>query len=306
MAGVHRTSSLKFEHPGLGTTATRIGDRLVLQNDIGETDAHVIVISVENGEVSIAYSDVHANRLEFFEDLLRVAGFAWEETATRTASSALAREDYFLAVGRCRPPSPADLETTLTTVGSKVVFLIDWNRARKELRAFMRNPEAVSLLKWSATEEVGHRAFLLLGGGALILEAIDLAPKGQLHYRERLSEVLGTTRTRQYFQWVFRTAAHGLVFGQPRVSVRDGSRPTPALLSHASTRTCSGCASSRPPSWSSSLPPWRTPSPPSRKARAPTSRNAARRGPRAGRRTRTRSWSGCGQSPAVRQSRPLP
>ncbi|MGD0250591.1 MAG: hypothetical protein ABSB97_06890, partial [Thermoplasmata archaeon] len=221
MAGVHRTAPLKFEHPGLGTTATRIGERLVIQNDIGETDAHVIVVSVEAGEVAVAYSDVHANRLEFFEDLLRTAGFAWEETATRTTSNALERQDYFLAVGRCRPPSPADLETTLATLGSKVVFLIDWNRARKELRAFMRNPEAVSLLKWSATEEVGHRAFLLLDGRALILEAIDLAPKGQLHYRERLSEVLGATRTRQYFQWVFRTAAHGLASGDPRVLLRD-------------------------------------------------------------------------------------
>jgi len=221
MVGVHRTAPLKFDHPGLGTTATRIGERLVIQNDIGETDAHVVVISVENGEVSIAYSDVHANRLEFFEDLLRTAGFAWEETATRTASRALEKEDYFLVVGRCHPPSPADLETTLTTVGSKVVFLIDWNRARKELRAFMRNSDAVSLLKWSASEEVGHRAFLLLGGGALILEAIDLAPKGQLHYRERLSEVLGTTRTRQYFQWVFRTAGHGLASGESRVLLRD-------------------------------------------------------------------------------------
>jgi len=101
------------------------------------------------------------------------------------------------------------------------VFLIDWNRARKELRVFMRNPEAVALLKWAATEEVGHRAFLLLGGSALVLEAIDLAPKGQVHYRERLSEVLGPTRSRQYFQWLFRTATHGLRSGQPRLLLRD-------------------------------------------------------------------------------------
>jgi len=221
MVGLHRTAPLKFEHPGLGTTATRIGERLVLQNDIGETEAHVIVISVENGEVSVVYSDVHGSRLEFFQDLLRATGFVWEETATRTASSDLARGEYFLASGRCRPPSRADLEATLTSVGSKIVFLIDWNRARKDLRVFMRNPEAVALLKWAATEEVGHRAFLLLGGSALVLEAIDLAPKGQVHYRERLSEVLGPTRTRQYFQWVFRTASHGLTSGQPRLLLRD-------------------------------------------------------------------------------------
>ena len=221
MVGLNRTARLKFEHPGLGTTATRIGERLVVQNDIGETEAHVIVISVEGGEITVAYSDVHPNRLEFFQDLLSATGFVWEETASRAASSNLAREEYYLAVGRCRPPAPRDLEAALTAVGSKIVFLIDWNRARKELRAFMRNPEAVALLKWAATEEVGHRAFLLLGGSALVLEAVDLAPKGQVHYRQRLSEVLGPTRTRQYFQWVFRTAAHGLLSGQPRLLLRD-------------------------------------------------------------------------------------
>jgi uncharacterized protein Yka (UPF0111/DUF47 family) len=221
MLGLHRTAPLKFEHPGLGTTATRVGDRLVLSNDIGETDAHVIVISVEDTEISVAYSDVHASRLEFFQDLLRPAGFAWEPTAARTAGTPLAREEYFLAVGRCRPPTPSDLATTLTALGSKIVFLIDWNRARKELRAFLRNSEAVALLRWAANEEVGHRAFLLLGGGSLLLEAIDLAPKGQIHYRERLSEVLGSTRTRQYFQWVLRTATHGLLSGEPRLLLRD-------------------------------------------------------------------------------------
>jgi hypothetical protein len=49
MAGVNRTRALKFEHPGLGTTATRARGRLVLQNDIGLTDAHVLVIHVEGG-----------------------------------------------------------------------------------------------------------------------------------------------------------------------------------------------------------------------------------------------------------------
>jgi uncharacterized protein Yka (UPF0111/DUF47 family) len=221
MAGLHRTAPLKFDHPGLGTTATRVADRLVLQNDIGETDAHVIVISVAQGEISVTYSDVHGPRLKFFQDLLSAVGFVWQGTATRTASSALAGEEYYLTVGQCRPPAPADLEAALGAVGARIVFLIDWNRARKELRPFMPREEALALLRWAATEEVGHRAFLLLGGASLILEAIDLSPKGQIHYRQRLSEVLGATRTRQYFQWVFRTATHGLLAGQPRVLLRD-------------------------------------------------------------------------------------
>ena len=52
MAGLNRTAPLKFDHPGLATTATRAGVRLVIQNDIGMTDAHVIVLHVEGLTVS--------------------------------------------------------------------------------------------------------------------------------------------------------------------------------------------------------------------------------------------------------------
>jgi hypothetical protein len=48
MAGLNRTAKLKFAHPGLATTATRADGRLVIQNDIGTTDAHVIVIHVQD------------------------------------------------------------------------------------------------------------------------------------------------------------------------------------------------------------------------------------------------------------------
>ena len=71
MAGVNRTAKLKFNHPGLATTATRAGGRLVIQNDIGTTDAHVIVIHVEGLTVSVTYTDVHAERLAFFQDMLK-------------------------------------------------------------------------------------------------------------------------------------------------------------------------------------------------------------------------------------------
>ncbi len=71
MAGVNRTAKLKFNHPGLAATATRAGGRLVIQNDIGTTDAHVIVIHVEGLAVSVAYTDVHAERLAFFQEMLK-------------------------------------------------------------------------------------------------------------------------------------------------------------------------------------------------------------------------------------------
>ena len=45
-AGAQRDPPLKFNHPGLDTMATRSGGRLLIQNDIGTTDAHVVVIAV--------------------------------------------------------------------------------------------------------------------------------------------------------------------------------------------------------------------------------------------------------------------
>ncbi|RZI37850.1 hypothetical protein EGT07_37200, partial [Herbaspirillum sp. HC18] len=47
MKGLNATRGLKFNHPGLDTMATRAGGRLLIQNDIGTTDAHVVVIAVK-------------------------------------------------------------------------------------------------------------------------------------------------------------------------------------------------------------------------------------------------------------------
>src|SRR5262249_30274313 len=63
MRGLNRTAPLKFDHPGLGTTATRSEGRLVLQNDIGTTDSHVLIVHVAGFRMTVTYTDVHARRL---------------------------------------------------------------------------------------------------------------------------------------------------------------------------------------------------------------------------------------------------
>ena len=62
MKGVSRTAPLKFEHPGLGCTATRSASRLVIQNDLGTTDAHVIVVHIDGLQSKLTYTDVHPER----------------------------------------------------------------------------------------------------------------------------------------------------------------------------------------------------------------------------------------------------
>jgi len=66
MRGVDRTRGLKFDHPGLDTTVIRSGSRLIIQSDIGATDAHVIVIAVEALTTTVTYTDIHHARAKFF------------------------------------------------------------------------------------------------------------------------------------------------------------------------------------------------------------------------------------------------
>lgn len=107
MAGVKRTARLKLGLPGLATTATRTGGRLVIQNDICTTDAHVIVVHVRDREVSVTYTDVHAERVAFFQAMLKPRGFTWE--AGRTAVLAVGSPLYFVTgqvPGGGRPSMP--------------------------------------------------------------------------------------------------------------------------------------------------------------------------------------------------------
>ena len=68
MAGVNSTAPLKFDHPGLGTTATHAGDRLVIQNDIGTTDAHVLVLHVVGLTLTVMYTDIHRGAPPLFSE----------------------------------------------------------------------------------------------------------------------------------------------------------------------------------------------------------------------------------------------
>jgi len=56
---------------------------VIIQNDIGETDAHVIVISIENNTVNITYTDIHFNRVLFFQSLLDRFAINWTSATTK-------------------------------------------------------------------------------------------------------------------------------------------------------------------------------------------------------------------------------
>jgi len=220
MRGVRRTAPLKFDHPGLATTATRDRNRLVLQNDIGTTDAHVLVVHVEDRRVTLTYTDVHLQRLLFFQGLFKRYDVDWEDTRSRR-DDALEDGVYHLSVGVFTASSEAELDDYLAFLGSRLVYLIDWNRARKRLRALVSKGEAVALLTWAAEHDHGHMAFLKAGGEQLIYDALDFAVKGQVRFGERLDEILGSKEATEYLRFVLKACAESLVRNEPEAFIQD-------------------------------------------------------------------------------------
>jgi uncharacterized protein Yka (UPF0111/DUF47 family) len=223
MSGVNRTAPLKFDHPGLGTTATRSGSRLVLQNDIGTTDAHVLVVHVEAQRVMVTYTDVHMQRLLFFQSLFERWRVDWDDTLSRTDRS---MEDgvYHLCVGTFAAATGSELEDCLEFLGSRLVFLIDWNRARKRLRLLLPKKDSAELLKWAADNDLGHMAFLRAGGEVMVFDALAFASRAPAAFGARLDDVLGREDASEFMRYVFRACAMGLASGRSEALVRDEVR----------------------------------------------------------------------------------
>jgi uncharacterized protein Yka (UPF0111/DUF47 family) len=223
MAGVNRTAPLKFDHPGLSTTATRVGDKLVLQNDIGTTDAHVLVIHVAGRTVTLTYTDVHLPRLLFFQSLFDGYEVKWQDTRSR-ADSGMEDGVYHLSVGTYTARNGAQLLNYLGHLGSRLVYLIDWNRARKRLRQFLPRKAAVDLLKWAADRDIGHMAWLKAGGEQLIYDAMSFAFGTQLKPGDRLDDLLTAPRAMEFLCFNFQQAHDGLTQGRPVSLVADEIR----------------------------------------------------------------------------------
>jgi len=229
MTGLNRTAKLKFTHPGLATTATRIGKRLVIQNDIGTTDAHVIVVHVEDRTVSVTYTDVHAERLAFFQQMLKSLAVTWEGQRTAVLAGGA---PFYLTAGRFEATDADACGAYLEFLGSRLVFLIDWNRARKQLRGFLSGSDRLALLAWAAETGIGHRGFLELGGARLVNQAIEATSGSSMHFGDRLCDVLGDAETLLFLRFVFETATEGLLSGQSQALIHDRIQVT--LAAHFS------------------------------------------------------------------------
>ena len=229
MRGVNSTSRLRFDHPGLATTATRSDGQLLIQNDIGTTDAHVLVVHVTADAVSVTYTDVHLQRLLFFQTLFRNYPVTWQDTRL-VQDQQMADGSYHVTIGHYANTDRLLISAFLEFLGSRLVFLIDWNRARKQLRALVSKKATARLLDWAACQEIGHMGFLKIGGARAVFDALDFAVRGRSHFGQTLDDLLGEERAGRYIEFALKTAASELLVGRPESLVQDELRAE--LLRH--------------------------------------------------------------------------
>jgi uncharacterized protein Yka (UPF0111/DUF47 family) len=241
MRGINKTKKLKFEHPGLDTTVTRSGDILLIQNNIGTTDAHVLVVKVKGMTISVTYSDIHIQRVNFFHSMLNKFKISWDNTATRESKNF---EDslYHLSIGTYRAKDQVDIEQYLSFIASRIVFLIDWNRARKRLGKLIKKEDAFSILKWAADNELGHIGFLKMGGEQLIFDAIKKTVKSPLQFGDEFEQVLNREKAIEFLKFVLKTCAEGLIHGKSDFTIRDEVRIELSKYFHSIDETLLGIA----------------------------------------------------------------
>jgi len=215
MRGLESTRALKFNHPGLASTASRAGNRLTIQNDIGETDAHVVVITVEKDAVTVTYTDVHRVRAKFFTGLLRNFPVEWSGLDRKNAEGLGDKGAFYLVTGRLPFADTKTRDAFLQELGASLTFLIDWNKARKTLRTWVSKGDAVHILDWAARNRVGHRGFLELGGSELVASAVHHAASTRIGFGERLDGALGREAAVDFLQSVLKVSAEALLKGGP-------------------------------------------------------------------------------------------
>jgi uncharacterized protein Yka (UPF0111/DUF47 family) len=235
MRGLNRTAVLKFDHPGLDTAATRDGERLLLQNDIGTNDAHVLVLQVTDRAITLTYSDLHRIRFEFFQSLLAPFGAKWSQVEARTSATLNQGAAYSVGTASFECADDAAVEAALEGIASRIVFLIDWNRARKRLQAFVGKEEAIAVLAEVARLDIGHRAWLQAGGERLVFGAMQAAGEGAFQIGDRLDDVIGQADAHAFLVAVMRLACEAMRRGQPAALVADETRML--LAQHVRQRT---------------------------------------------------------------------
>jgi uncharacterized protein Yka (UPF0111/DUF47 family) len=232
MKGIHETAALKYDHSAVRTIAAHDHDALSIRHDLGAGDGQV-QIRVVARTASVTYTDRHP-RIQFFKELLRPHQVAWD---TARVHGVLER-----CVGEYSATNEAELEAFLAHVASRLVFLIDWNRAYKRLSRCVKGSDAISLLKWAAENNIGHRGFLQAGDVQLVQAALERAAAARLRNGARLDDLIGRDAARLFLMAVLRIASAGPGNGRSPRLMDDEIEAELLLYLQRSDRTMLGAA----------------------------------------------------------------
>lgn len=224
MHGLQHTAPLKFSHPGLDTSATRDNKCLLIQNDIGTNDAHVLVIEVREKKIELTYSELHKGRFEFFKAMLEKLNFEWQVFDPVTTTDLIAGKPYHVGKATFLANDESDLNQALYIVGSRIVFVIDWNRARKRLQHFVSKKIAIKLLTKGAENDYGHMAWLLAGGEKLVYQTMQSVASDAFRIGDRLDEVCGEHAAEVFREELMRMCSSMLLEQQPTSLIADEAR----------------------------------------------------------------------------------
>jgi len=120
---------------------------------------------------------------------------------------------FYLVTGRYPASDAGPRDEFLEALGASLVFLIDWNKARKVLRTWVPKADAVRILDWAARHRLGHRGFLELGGSELVAAAVHHATPTRIGFGERLDRALGRDAAVDFLKTVLRISAESLLEG---------------------------------------------------------------------------------------------
>ena len=181
----------------------------------------MIVIALEGKTVTVTHTDVHRARAKFFTDMLTDHPVCWSGLGQRKADGLGDGGTFYLVTGRYDAETTEELNSFLESIGASLVFLIDWNKARKVLRAWVAKDQSIRILDWAARNRVGHRAFLELGGSELVTGAVRNAAPTRIGFGERLDAVLGRDAAVDFLKSVLHISSEALLEGRSAALVRD-------------------------------------------------------------------------------------
>ena len=162
MRGLEATKKLKFGHPGLATTATRTGGRLTISKRYRRDRCPCRCDRRRAGSRRRHLYRRASGARKFFVGLFRDFPVLWSGLERKSAAGPRRRRllsrHRTLAVRQQRQPRRLS-----ENLGASLVFLIDWNKARKILREWVPKSDAIRVLAWgrpiaSATEPSSNSA----------------------------------------------------------------------------------------------------------------------------------------------------